>query len=68
MGTAIKVRCCIGCPCNHDEENAQPWWCAVLDRELSNAEMATEGCIPDWCPLRAGPVTVELAEGVGERW
>lgn len=55
-------RGCPGCPFQAFEEH-EGYICTAAITEVTY-EDAPEYRAPDWCPLRRGPVVVQLAEGV----
>jgi hypothetical protein len=62
MGETIKVSGCTTCPLwiEHYYACRHP---LSPDAEDVGTPLAGGSMHPDWCPLRAGPVTVELDEG-----
>ena len=56
----IEVGRCRACPFGGPWANI----CEVDGRDLPCPDMSAP---PDWCPLRSGPVTVELAAEEPER-
>lgn len=67
LGT--QVTCCFDCPYSHPMRltGVSPlrmdYICVALRLPIAtNATRAPKGAPPDWCPLRNGPVTVELVE------
>ena len=63
MGTTIKVSECVLCPLWIEHY----YWCRHPGAPDKHGDVGTAiagGTMhPDWCPLRSGPVTVELDEG-----
>ena len=66
MGKTIRVGDCVGCPFLHHYEHigAGDDFCEHPDaKDGSNLSYPEIRWPPGWCPLRSGPVTVELEEG-----
>ncbi len=55
--TEILVDACHLCPLWDMENNA----CQVVHRDIIGVDLSP----PDWCPLRKGPIVIQLASCLG---
>ncbi len=65
-----EIKVCADCPCSIiaiEEEGDSCALTAALSAASRPPEVIPAGILappPDWCPLRAGPVTLSLRAGV----
>lgn len=58
MPVLLTVKRCLDCPCSYDSSCAHPF---RTSEETDISPYEYDGPPPEWCPLRKGPLTVQLA-------
>lgn len=62
MPFEINVKNCSDCPCHVSDSEMPGHYCGMLDGKHICRSISVPDNSPPWCPLRGGPITLELKE------